>query len=79
MTDSIYIHTINGAPAVYDERTERIFYSGKVIRHFAESYDQIVRERRAAIRSDMADGAGPYRYSHVRIPRAVLRRGSDHA
>lgn len=72
--DSIYIHLLDGHPAVYDERSERIFYAGKVVNNFAESYEQLIRERKNAIRQDASDGIGPYKYGHVRITRAALRR-----
>lgn len=72
MKESIYIHLLDGNPAVYDERSQRIFYAGKVVRNFALSYDQMMRERKNAIRGDANDGVGPYRYSHIRIPRDAL-------
>ena len=72
MNDNIYIHLLDGSPAVYDERTQRIFYAGKVLRNFATSYRQLIDERNNAIRNDAKDGVGPYRYGHVRIPRDAL-------
>lgn len=76
-TNSIYLHLLDGQPAVYDERSERIFYAGKVVRNFAESYEQLVEERKKARRHDVEDGIGPYKYEHIRIPRASLRRGNE--
>ena len=57
-----------------DALIKRVHYSGKVVNNFAESYEQMIRERKNAIRQDANDGIGPYKYSHIRITRAALRR-----
>lgn len=74
---SLYMHTIDGQPAILGDHGY-ICFAGKTVTKLATSLEQIKREQRELIAKDAAAGVGPFKYGYVRITeRAVMRVLAD--
>lgn len=70
---SLYMHTIDGQPAVLSD-SGYICFAGKTVTKLATSLAQIRREQRELTAKDAAAGIGPFKYGYVRITQRAVTR-----
>lgn len=63
----LYMHLMNGLPAQFYPKEQKIFTGLKVVTRFATSLRQLRREQDIARKADELDGLRGIRYRYVRV------------